>query len=405
MYSYYERYNQVSQLVEAAEYLQAIQESLDFLQTLAKDYIRLEIYNHQQYDGDDFYSHDVEKLLASVLRSAQTPVESVHYARQKLAEIKQMEAYQEYYLCTFEHVHEAIQYRLADAETYLAELDKQLSRHAHEYQYQMKQSNWEQSLTLYGFEELGKLLVKKIEYLKSHDRADAVAAVFKEYPYVPALHTYKINQLIEQGYDEEALAAIEEAIRPYGDDGYNSTREWHLQKITLLEKRNDRQGIIEEYRRLFRQFLNEKRPFYEKLKSLVPAEEWDGFVVKLFEDIPHVTEDESIEICDLIVEEGKYGCLLKILMANADSFCRVELFQRYASYMTPEDQTAFTLAVIDNLRFRLSYAKSKSYGYIVDDIKGMFYSCETSQNLMISFIEEIIANYGNRPALMRLLGV
>ena len=60
-------------------------------------------------------------------------------------------------------------------------------------------------------------------------------------------------------------------------------------------------------------------------------------------------------------------------------------------------------SVIDDLRKHLSYAKSKSYGYIVDDIKGMYTCCEVSKKLILVFVEEVEYNYGNRPALMRLL--
>lgn len=77
--------------------------------------------------------------------------------------------------------------------------------------------------------------------------------------------------------------------------------------------------------------------------------------------------------------------------------------QKYAHYMSEEDQTIYTKHVIDDLRKRLSYAKSKSYGYIVDDIKGMYTCCEASKKLILDFVEEVEYNYGNRPALMRLL--
>lgn len=152
-----------------------------------------------------------------------------------------------------------------------------------------------------------------------------------------------------------------------------------------------------------RQFLNEKRPCYEKLKSLVPTDGWTDFAMKLFDDIPHVTDKDCVEICDLIVEEKKYQCLLKVLMSNVMSFSRVDLFFKYAPYMSKEDQATYVNHVIEELRLRLKTAKSKSYGYIVDDIKG-FYTCgDVAQKLMSDFVSEIAYNYGNRPALMRLL--
>lgn len=247
------------------------------------------------------------------------------------------------------------------------------------------------------------MLIKKIEYLRSHGRENEVGDILEEYKYVPDVCSFKINELLEKGLEDEALKEIDKTIAVYGDDGYNTTESWHLQKIGILERRNDKVGIIEEYRRLFRQFLVDKRPYFEKLKELVAKEDWDEFVVKLFEDIPHITDDDCIEVCNMIVEEKKYQCLLKILMDNRMSFSRVGLFKKYAHYMSEEAQATYTGHVIDDLRKHLSYAKSKSYGYIVDDIKGMYTCCEVSKKLILDFVEEIEYNYGNRPALMRLL--
>ena len=71
--------------------------------------------------------------------------------------------------------------------------------------------------------------------------------------------------------------------------------------------------------------------------------------------------------------------------------------------MSEENQATYTNHVVEELRLHLSYAKSKSYGYIVDDIKGMYTCCEVSKKLILDFVEEIECNYGNRPTLMRLL--
>ena len=42
------------------------------------------------------------------------------------------------------------------------------------------------------------------------------------------------------------------------------------------------------------------------------------------------------------------------------SFSRVQLFKKYAPYMSEEDQATYTNHVIEELRMHLSYAKSKS---------------------------------------------
>ena len=247
------------------------------------------------------------------------------------------------------------------------------------------------------------MLIKKIEYLRTHGRENEVDGIMEEYKFVPDISSFKINELLGKGLEDEAVKQMDKTIAAHGDDGYNATETWHLQKVAILEKRNDKAGLIEEYRRLFRQHLVDKRTYFNKLKELVAKEEWDEFEVKLFGDIPHITDDDCILICDMIVEEKKFSCLMKILMYNVMSFSRVQLFKKYAPYMSEENQTTYTNHVIEELRMHLSYAKSKSYGYIVDDIKGMYTCCEVSKKLILDFVEEIEYNYGNRPALMKLL--
>lgn len=83
---------------------------------------------------------------------------------------------------------------------------------------------------------------------------------------------------------------------------------------------------------------------------------------------------------------------LDFLHFVAEEYSRLEVYNNQ-----------YTEHVIDDLRKHLSYAKSKSYGYIVDDIKDMYTCCEVSKKLILDFVEEVEYNYGNRPALMRLL--
>ncbi len=231
----------------------------------------------------DFFTYQVEKELAQVLRDEATPIESVATAQKEMAEIEKMEAYDDYCLCFFDHIREAINFRLADADTYLADLDRQIKHHTHEYKRLVNDENFDQLSSLFRFEELGKLLIKKIEYLWTHDRENEEGAILEEYKYVPDVCSFKINELLEKGLENDALKEIDKTIAVYGDDGYNTTEPWHLQKIEILEKRNDKASVIEEYRRLFRQFLVDKRPYFEKLKELVAKEDWDEFAVKLFE--------------------------------------------------------------------------------------------------------------------------
>lgn len=175
----YTEYIHIHSLTEANEYEKVIRESLDFLRSVAEEYMRLELYNDQEYDGDDFFTHSVEELLAQALREDNVPIEIVDQAQDEMMDIEGMEAYSEYCLCSFEHIHEAISYRLSDESTYLAELDKLIARYARDYKRNIEREDFTDSLFLYQYEELGKLLVKKIEYLRECDRGEENKSILK----------------------------------------------------------------------------------------------------------------------------------------------------------------------------------------------------------------------------------
>ena len=154
MIQFYPKYKQFKALVDAKDYENAVRSGLDYLRFVADEYIRLEVYAYQEYDGDDFLAYEVEKELAQVLRDEATFLESVAMAQKEMAEIEKMEAYDDCCLCFFDHIREAINFRLADADTYLADLDKQIKHHTYEYKRLVDDEYFDQLTSVFRFEEL-----------------------------------------------------------------------------------------------------------------------------------------------------------------------------------------------------------------------------------------------------------
>ena len=165
MIQFYPRYKQFKALLDAKDYGKTVRCVLDYLRFVADEYIRLEVYAYQECDGDDFLTYEVAKELVQVLRNEATPIESVAMAQKEMAEIEKMEAYDDCCLCFFDNIREDINFRLADADTYLADLDKQIKHHTYEYKRLVNNEFFDQLSSVFRFEELGKLLIKKIEYL------------------------------------------------------------------------------------------------------------------------------------------------------------------------------------------------------------------------------------------------
>ena len=78
-----------------------------------------------------------------------------------------MEAYDDYCLAFFDNVHEAIDFRLASAERYIEEMDKQIERHSKEYKKDLEGGSFEYLYALHKYDALDDLLQKKIDYLRS----------------------------------------------------------------------------------------------------------------------------------------------------------------------------------------------------------------------------------------------
>lgn len=400
-----EKLKHLKSLIKAKDYIAAIKSGLEFFRYVGNEYERLEIYNEQYYDGDDFDAREVERLLADVMRKEEVSADVVQSAKEEIDAIRKMEAYANYSLTFFDHIDEAMCYRLSDAETYLTDLEKRIEWLSRNYRRIIEDKEYRaDNMSLYCFEELGDVVLKKIGYLREYGRNDEAEKVIQDFRHVPVIRTLIINERLEAGDDDGALEAIDKGISIYEDDRYSNTAEWHKLKIGILERRNDRDGVIDEYRRLFRQFLSDKETYYKKLKKLLPKDKWKDFAVRLFSDIPSVSDEECVLVCDMIVEERLYGCLTEILMENSTSFQRSEIFAKYAKYMDEEGQTLFINMVMEELRERLTYVKSKSYGYITDEIKILYASCPIGKRIMSEFVGEIAAKYGNRPALMRKLG-
>ncbi len=399
----YPRFKEFKDLATAGDYEAAVRKGLDFLRFVGKEYERKQVYDHFEWDGDDFYTRDAEEMLANVLRNDKTPKECVEMARKEIAEIEAMEAYNDCCLAFFDNVHEAIDFRLASSERYIEEMDKQIERHSREYKKDLEDSSFEYLCALHKYDALDDLLQKKIDYLVSLGDEKGIERIVEEYLYMPSVSSHLVNGLMNDGKDEEALAAIDKVLKVFRVDRFTGSAQLHLKKALLLERKGDMKGVAEEYRRVFRQHLSNKRLYFDRMKEMVSKEEWDDFVVKAFEDIPCITDEDCEKVCDLIVEEKKYQCLLKILKQNSSSFHRTEYFKRYARYMNEEDQRAYADFVIDDLRLRLRYADSGSYHYIVDEIMLLCSTCEVAKSMGIDFVAEIIVKYRNRRALMKLL--
>ena len=279
----YPRFKEFKDLATAGDNVAAVRKGLDFLRFVGREYVRKQVYDHFEWDGDDFCTREAEEILANVLRNDRTPKECVEMAQKEIAEIEAMEAYDDYCLAFFDNVHEAMDFRLADAARYIEEMDRQIERHSKDYRKDLEDGHFEVFCALGKYNALDDLLEKKVDYLMSLGDEKGIEKVVEEFLYMPSVSAFVVNGLINDGKDEEAIVAIDKVLAVFRSDRFTATAQLHLKKVLLLERKGDRMGVAEEYRRVFRQQLSNKRLYFESMKEMVPKEMWDEFVVKAFD--------------------------------------------------------------------------------------------------------------------------
>lgn len=145
-------------------------------------------------------------------------------------------------------------------------------------------------------------------------------------------------------------------------------------------------------------------PKYKQFKALVDAKDYENAVRSERHMMIAVFASSTISV-RLSTSDWRMLILISLILISRLNIILTSTRDWLMMSITlcSDLRSWYTNHVIKELRMHLSYAKSKSYGYIVDDIKGMYTCCEVSKKLILDFVKEIEYNYGNRPALMRLL--
>lgn len=56
----YPRFKEFNVLVAAGDNVAAVRKGLDFLRFVGREYERKQVYDHSEWDGDDFYSREAD---------------------------------------------------------------------------------------------------------------------------------------------------------------------------------------------------------------------------------------------------------------------------------------------------------------------------------------------------------
>lgn len=196
--------------------------------------------------------------------------------------------------------------------------------------------------------EKSGFVIKKIRLLEDNNRSDDVEKVFKKYIALPSVRELKCKKLMEAKFYDEAIALLRDGI--VSDKIINPHRvdDWYKTLLQIYEIKGDTAQQTEICRHLFVS-TGGSNLYYQKLRKLVPQNEWNVFLPELIAatnfqnqellaDI-YVAENDSEKLYNLIIKTSynkldmldKYSHNLKAGYSGELLDLYVDLLKNYAS--------------------------------------------------------------------------
>ena len=192
--------------------------------------------------------------------------------------------------------------------------------------------------------ELVEYVRRKADLLKKMNRKQDAESTIRKYLHLPPIRKDEIQRLLDTGDLKAALALAEEGLNTSGRE-----TDWLEIEFDIYGKMNNRQKQQEVCRELF---ISEGGSMhnYERLKKLVPKQEWSSFLQTLLSQTKmHAWFDESTE-ADIYIAEHDDERLFSLLMSDNDHHT-LDMFDKYAPKLhkehAPEILTEYVVMLKD----------------------------------------------------------
>ena len=360
---------------------EAIDLSLGILRNVGEKYGLDEVYNDQDFDGDDFCTDDAMTLLKEAMTDESITRQDKLDISESLRKISELEAYNDYGLQNFCDLIEDIKHSLLPEEDYMEYLKTEMEK-ARDY-------------------EKNIYAIKIFDYqLDNRHKAEAEKWAKINLKYERMINRY-VEWLILERRQDEALNILDEGIKNH-KDSYGSVSDWEKKKLEIYESEHDTKNIIEQCRKLF-VIERDCIPYYNKLKKLIPPVEWSTFLMELIQH-KDFEKDACGNLSQIYFEEKLYTELFNTLNnANANL---LSALQKYAKCLTEDQQTVLINKIEKVL---ISFAEHQmgrnNYQDLANRLKILKKCCAVGKASTAKLVSQFRISYRNRPAMLDELSI
>lgn len=189
---------------------------------------------------------------------------------------------------------------------------------------------------------------------------------------------------------------------------------WMVDKeIEILENIKDEKRVIEQLEWLF---IHSDSPVscYEKLKTMIPKEEWESLLRDLIAKTKWKGED-SLELAPIFINEGWYDDLYQALYATKDmlaptnslsfvyGFDFVSMFKHYAKYLSSEQRMNIVRRIEAELReYAVKARRMPHTAFLYENVCLLSYTCKEGKQVADALVIEFRTKYKRRKELMEI---
>ena len=251
--------------------------------------------------------------------------------------------------------------------------------------------------------DLYQLVLRKVNLLLEQNEEQKANETIRQYLYLTEIREMEVEKLIVRCQYDEAIRLLNEGIEIAEEEIYPGTdSKWLEIKLKIYETTNRTSEVIDTCRLLF-VTGRDKLTYYNKLKTLIPKEQWKNFLDAMMKETEfsnYFSFGGSAE-ADIYVKEQDNERLFTLL--SSTRYDQLEALMRYAHYLKDTHSEQLIAMYTSSLN---DYAERKmgrrNYEFIAQ-VLPCIYKLKGGQTAVKNIVAEFRIKYKRRPAMMEVL--
>lgn len=245
-----------------------------------------------------------------------------------------------------------------------------------------------------------RLTKTKVDYILQQGREKEALAIIEKHQELPDFREMLVNRAIFQGDFNQAKSLCRKGIRIAEKERFPGHVQLWQRKLYDIAKE---EGDMSEQQRLARQLFFDNHysmEWYSELKSLWSKEEWaaqsEGLINQIKGKNQRGWHGEAEALARIFVEEGYRDQLLKLLQRNSK---RIDFVGRYAGELMKKYPAEVLDLYEDGVKESIKQTGRKVYRRVVSDLRIMK-KIKGGDERAHALIKHFLNEYNNRPAMM-----